>query len=99
MYRHGLFFLHLALEKLLKAHVCRQTRDLAPRVHNLVRLAELAALHLPESCEDTLAAMNPFAIAGRYPDSPFPFPPPEEARGYAERVQEVFTCLMRLLSP
>ena len=62
--RHGLFFLHLALEKLLKAHVCRQTRDLAPRVHNLVRLAELAALHLPESCKDNLAAMNPFAMPG-----------------------------------
>lgn len=25
-----------------KAHVCRRTQDLAPRVHNLVRLAELA---------------------------------------------------------
>jgi HEPN domain-containing protein len=37
--RHGLFFMHLALEKLLKAHVCRQTHDLAPRLHNLVRLA------------------------------------------------------------
>ena len=40
--RHGLFFLHLALEKLLKALVCRQTQDLAPRTHNLIRLAELA---------------------------------------------------------
>jgi HEPN domain-containing protein len=29
--RHGLFFLHLALEKLLKALVCRQTQDLAPK--------------------------------------------------------------------
>lgn len=37
--RHGLFFVHLALEKLLKAQVCRRTQDLAPRVHNLVRLA------------------------------------------------------------
>ncbi len=24
--RHGLFFAHLALEKLLKAHVCRHTK-------------------------------------------------------------------------
>jgi HEPN domain-containing protein len=39
--RHGLFFAHLALEKLLKAHVCRQTQDLPPRTHNLTRLAEL----------------------------------------------------------
>ena len=46
--RHGLFFVHLALEKVLKAHVCRQTRDLAPRIHNLVRLAEQAALPLDQ---------------------------------------------------
>lgn len=44
--RHGLFFAHLALEKALKAHVCRVTHDIAPRVHNLVRLAELAELDL-----------------------------------------------------
>ena len=95
--RHGLFFLHLALEKLLKAHVCRQTSDLAPRLHNLVRLAELAELDLPKTCMDTLAEMNPFAIAGRYPDALSPLPTPEETRGYADRAQEVFTCLMRLL--
>ena len=30
--RHGLFFAHLALEKALKAHVCRVTKDIAPRL-------------------------------------------------------------------
>jgi HEPN domain-containing protein len=33
--RHGLFFAHLALEKILKALVCQQTQALAPRTHNL----------------------------------------------------------------
>ncbi len=42
--RHGLFFLHLTVEKLLKALVCRHTNDLAPRLHNLVRLAELSGV-------------------------------------------------------
>lgn len=42
--RQALFFTHLALEKALKAHVCRHTGDLAPRTHNLVRLAEIAGL-------------------------------------------------------
>lgn len=64
--------------------MCRQTRDLAPRLHNLVRLAELAELHLSESHRDTLAEMNPFAIAGRYLDTPFPVPPPEEVGGYVD---------------
>ncbi len=46
--RHGLFWAHLALEKALKAHVCKQTEDLAPRIHNLARLTELAALDIDQ---------------------------------------------------
>ena len=59
--RHGLFFVHLALEKLLKAHVCRHTNDLAPRLHNLIRLAELAKLTPTQTQLD-------FNLEGRYPD-------------------------------
>ena len=44
--RHGLFFAHLTMEKLVKAHVCKKTVDLAPRIHNLVRLAEISSLAL-----------------------------------------------------
>ena len=39
--RHALFFAHLALEKALKAHVRHQTNNLAPRMHNLIRLSEI----------------------------------------------------------
>jgi hypothetical protein len=46
---------------------------------------------------DVLAEMNPFAIAGRYPDPSSPLPTPEEAREYADRAKEVFACLMRRL--
>jgi HEPN domain-containing protein len=72
--RHGLFFVHLSLEKLLKAHVCRHTQDLAPRLHNLVRLAELAALPLSQAQVDVLAEINAFHIEGRYPDVLIPPP-------------------------
>lgn len=58
--RHGLFFAHLAIEKLLKAHVCRRTEDLAPRIHNLVRLAEQAGLRPSAEQLDVLAEMNQF---------------------------------------
>ena len=67
--RHGLFFAHLALEKMLKAHVCRATGDLAPRVHNLVRLAELAGLPLSETQRTFLARFNQYQLEGRYPDT------------------------------
>ncbi len=43
---HSLFFAHLALEKTLKANICRATNNLAPRMHALLRLAELAELNL-----------------------------------------------------
>jgi len=95
--RHGLFFAHLTLEKLLKAHVCRHTQDLAPRLHNLVRLAELAALPLGQAQIDILAEMNAFNIEGRYPDSLIPPPSQSEAREYLRRVEEVYRWLMNQL--
>jgi HEPN domain-containing protein len=94
--RHGLFFAHLALEKALKAQVCRHTRDLAPRIHNLVRLAELAGLPITPERIDVLAEMNAFNLEGRYPDSLAPTPTPHEARAYLDRAEEVFQWLTNL---
>ena len=42
--RHGLFFAHLALEKTIKAHVCKVTGELASKIHNLVRLSQIDGL-------------------------------------------------------
>ena len=47
-YRHGLFFGHLAVEKMMKAHVCKATGSLAPKLHDLLRLAQLARLSLSD---------------------------------------------------
>lgn len=95
--RHGLFFAHLALEKLLKAHVCKQTGDLAPRMHNLVRLAEAAHLTVDDAKLDVLAVMNAFNIEGRYPESlaePTSLP---EAEEYMKAAKEVLNWLTNLL--
>lgn len=98
--RHGLFFAHLALEKALKAHICRQTRDLPPRIHNLVRLAQLSTLALSEDQLEVLADMNAFSIEGRYPDLLSPPPDLVEAQGYLARAGKVLEWLMnQLLNP
>ena len=95
--RHGLFFAHLALEKVLKALVCRQIGDLPPRIHNLVRLAELAAIPLSQEQLGTLAEMNAFNIEGRYGD-PLSSPPGlAEARDYLSRAGEALRWLMKRL--
>jgi len=65
--RHGLFFAHLSLEKLLKAAICQNTQQMAPRIHNLVRLLEISGLNPPDTIFNFLAEMNTFNLEGRYP--------------------------------
>ena len=92
--RHGLFFAHLALEKILKAIVCKHSQDLAPRLHNLSRLAELAALTLDTQKMEVLAEMNAFHIEGRYPESLTKPPTKEEALNYMTGAEGVLQWLM-----
>jgi len=87
----------LALEKALKGLVCKTTRDIAPRLHNLARLAGLAGVELSERSRDILAEMNAFNIEGRYPDVLAPPPNPTEAQRYAAGADEVLQWLLSLL--
>jgi len=89
-----LFFAHLALEKILKAHICKETRDLAPKIHNLIDLAKLANLTLTSNQSDVLTEMNSFNIEGLYPDPTQAELANEEAKVYIKRVDEVFKWLM-----
>lgn len=94
--RHGLFFAHLAVEKALKALVCARTAELAPRSHNLLRLAELAEVSLPPSYIELLAELNGFSLEGRYPDALAPPPSSQVARHLLDRATEVLECLNRV---
>jgi HEPN domain-containing protein len=67
--RQALFLAHLALEKMLKAHVTAQTRAVPPRTHNLLRLAALAGLELGTGRDAFLRAFGTYGVAGRYPDA------------------------------
>lgn len=63
----ALFAAHLALEKALKAHVVKQTRNLPPMIHNLMALVTLANLKLPSKYSVYLVELNPMNIVARYP--------------------------------
>ncbi len=95
--RHGLFFAHLALEKLLKAHICRVTHDVPPRIHPLLRLAERAGLTLSENRRVFLARFDRYQIEGRYPDLLPPAPDVATARQELRQAQEVFEWLIQEL--
>jgi HEPN domain-containing protein len=68
-YTHALFFMHLVLEKLLKAHwVKNNESNHPPRTHDLVKLFEQTKLIIAEKEQSLLREMNRFQLDGRYPD-------------------------------
>jgi HEPN domain-containing protein len=95
--RQGMFFAHLALEKILKAHVCKNTDKLAPKIHNLVRLAEIAQLQLKPEDIEILAEMNEFNLEGRYPISFVPPPTKNESLEFMKKAKGIFEWLTRKL--
>jgi HEPN domain-containing protein len=84
---------HLALEKLLKAKVCRHTNDLAPRSHDLIRLAELAGLNAAPDQMDALADMNQFNLRGRYPEEITALPSAEKTDDFMIRTKDLVAWL------
>jgi HEPN domain-containing protein len=67
-YPECLFFGHLVLEKILKAFVVLQTKQDAPKIHNLARLVELSGLELDKDTKEYLLVANSFNIRARYDD-------------------------------
>jgi HEPN domain-containing protein len=67
-YSSALFFCHLSVEKLVKALVVRATNTHAPYEHNLLKLVDVAGMHLPPERDAMLAEINSFNIGGRYDD-------------------------------
>ena len=60
---------HLALEKTLKAlFVKKNNNKIPPKIHNLVRLAELSGVVLDDEQKFFLDKVNDFNIQARYPD-------------------------------
>lgn len=96
--RHALFLAHLALEKVLKAHVTRTTGDVPPRIHDLLRLAELAGLTVAPEQRVFLARFQQYCLAGRYPDMQRSQPEPAAAAADLAQAREMHSWLLSRLS-
>jgi HEPN domain-containing protein len=96
-FRHCLFFAHLAIEKMLKAHVTRKTNDIPPRTHNLLRLAEIADLKLDPEQQQFLREFGMYQLEGRYPDSEESELPSSLVREEISRAERLLLWLKRQL--
>ena len=68
-YVQALFFAHLALEKILKAHwVKNNEQNFPPKSHNLIFIYQNSSISLNEEQTTFLQMMNIYQIEGRYPD-------------------------------
>ncbi len=97
-YRHGLFFGHLAMEKILKAHVCQKTQELAPKTHDLLRLSHLACLEITENQKLFFAEFGRYQMEWRYPELLEPPPIKDEAKSEMKKAEEIFLWLIKKLS-
>jgi HEPN domain-containing protein len=71
-YVESVFWVHLTLEKLLKAHWVKDNlTDIAPRVHNLLFLLGQTSLTLTIDEIIFLKMVDSFQMDGRYPDYTF----------------------------
>jgi HEPN domain-containing protein len=83
--RHAGFFVHLAIEKAMKARAVAATRDVAPRSHDLLFLARRAGINLTQEQSDFLGRVQVYCQEGRYPAQA---PPPPEAQTVARDLRE-----------
>ena len=72
-YAQALFFLHLVIEKRIKALIVKETRDHAPFSHALPFLIGKVAAIPSEQMLGDLLVITGFNISGRYPDEKLEF--------------------------
>ena len=66
-YLYVLFMCQQSLEKLLKAHATAHTGAFPPRIHNLARLGEFAALEFSSEERALLERLSLYYLQSRYP--------------------------------
>jgi HEPN domain-containing protein len=100
-YLHCLFWAHLVLEKLAKAHwVKRHEDNIPPRIHNVVWLLEESSVTLEEDIMDFLKKFNEFQLSGRYPDymnNIYKICTKNYTFDKLEKVKEIRQCLIKML--
>lgn len=95
-YLYVVFMCHLALEKMLKAHVTAVTQSVPPKTHDLIYLVKQIGLAMPQPYLDFIGKINNASVPTRYPDD---LPkmiaqyPESVVRDYLERTEEVLQWL------
>lgn len=96
-FRECLFFCHLTIEKLLKAHFVKAQKDFAPKVHELLYLLKKTNLNLGKSEKEFLGTINDFNLEGRYPENYLEVPSEKETEDLLLKTKEMVQWLVNQL--
>ncbi len=96
-YLHGLFFCHLAIEKIIKAHVANVTKQIPPKSHNLFRLLEKAGIEVENEKIEFLGILMKYQLEGRYPDYNPHIPDKKKVKEYLKETRETLSWLKKKL--
>lgn len=91
-----IFMCHLALEKLLKAHVTEAIQAEPAKTHNLMYLVRKAGLEVPSEMLDFVGKLSNASVPTRYPDDFSKLLgdyPRQLAEHYMKSTEEVFRWL------
>lgn len=97
-YLYVVFLCHLALEKILKAHVTEVTESVPIKTHDLIYLVKASKLELPVTYLDFVGKINTASIPTRYPDDlqrSLNEYPKSIAKDYLKQTQEILEWLKR----
>jgi HEPN domain-containing protein len=93
-YLYVVFLSHLALEKILKAHVTEVTQAIPAKSHDLIYLVRKCVVDLPQSYLEFIGKINNASIPTRYPEdlkraiAEYPEPVPRDYLSHTEVVVE-----------
>ena len=96
-----LFLGHLVLEKILKALYVQNIGKTAPRIHDLVRIANMAGIEFKEEILEFLDAVNTFNISTRYPDEKLKFYKlctAEFTEIQFDKIKGIYKCLLQKIT-
>lgn len=94
----SLFIGHIVLEKTLKAIYINEHQKLAPRIHDLVKLAKSTSLNLNDEQLIFLSEVSDFNMESRYPDEKNQFARKCDrkfAMHYLTRIKEMHSWLKK----
>jgi HEPN domain-containing protein len=96
-YKEGLFFCHLTIEKILKAHFVRYNHNFAPKTHNLLYLVSKTDICIDLEIEKLLIDLTDYQLEGRYPEHHPEMPTREETLMLLKETRELLQWLIQKL--